>query len=223
MRQRFVSTVYALVTVGLIATACSQPPAFQGTELQAADQAPPFRLQDQFGSPVALDDFAGKVVVLTFLYTNCPDVCPLIAETLNKAHQELGDDARRVQLVAISVDPARDTVEQVRRYSEEKGLLETWAFLVGSEEQLAPIWSAYYIAAQREDVGRNQGVSGRLAKAASTSQGTGSIQDTQEAVSYLVGHSSAVYLIDEEGRMRVLFTDLSLDPGPLVHDIRLLL
>lgn len=208
------SFLAGMVAAFLVASACSQPSSFQGTVLESANQAPPFQLRDQFGNRVSSGDFTGKVVVLTFLYTNCPDICPIITETLRRAHEQLGEDIERVQFVAISVDPERDTVEQVHRYSEEKEMLHKWAFLVGEEEELAATWASYYVAADRIE---QEGSSNALE--------TLSEQETRhdEDVEYLVSHTDAVYLIDGEGRLRILFTNLSLDAGPLVHDIRLLL
>ena len=180
--------------------------------------APGFQLRDQFENRVSLSDLAGKVVVLTFLYTNCPDVCPIITETLKRAHTQLGDDAEEVRMVAVSVDPARDTTEQAHLYSERSGMLDRWAFLVGEKEKLAPIWSAYYIAAQHQGLEEGDGALDRLADDADSHTDA----DIEE-LGYLVSHSSAAYLIDRQGRLRVLFTELSLDPEPLLHDIRLLL
>lgn len=198
----------------LVASACSQPPSFQGTEFKPAHQAPLFKLQDQFGKWVSSDEFAGKVVVLSFLYTACPDVCPVVTETLRRTYEQLGDDTKHVQFVAISVDPEQDTVEQVHRYSEEKGMLHKWAFLVGEEAELEATWRSYYVAAGRIKQKRSSNALETLSKQEAR-------QD--EDTAYLITHTEAIYLIDGEGRLRILFTNLSLDAGPLVHDIRLLL
>ena len=219
MRLRLLLPILAGVASALLlATACSQAASFEGTELDPVRATTGFQLRDQFENRLSLSDLTGKVVVLTFLYTNCPDICPVITETLKRAHTQLGDDAQEVRIVAVSVDPERDTAEQAHRYSEEKGMLHKWAFLVGEEEELAPIWSAYYIAAQRQELEEGGGASDRLASKA----GPHTDADITK-LGYLVTHSSAAYLIDRQGRLRVLFTELSLDPEPLVHDIRLLL
>ena len=76
-----------------------------GTELTAKEPAPEFTLLDQFGEETSLREERGKVVALTFLYTNCPDICPLTAHSLGKAHEALGEDAARISIIAISVDP----------------------------------------------------------------------------------------------------------------------
>ena len=219
MRLRLLLPILAGVASALLlATACSQAASFEGTELDPVRAATGFQLRDQFENRLSLSDLTGKVVVLTFLYTSCPDICPVITETLKRAHTQLGDDAQEVRIVAVSVDPERDTAEQAHRYSEEKGMLHKWAFLVGEEEELAPIWSAYYIAAQRQELEEGGGASDRLASKADPHTDADITK-----LGYLVTHSSAAYLIDRQGRLRVLFTELSLDPEPLVHDIRLLL
>ena len=154
------SILAGVATALLLATACSQATSqaasFEGTELDPVRAATGFQLHDQFENRVSFSDLVGKVVILTFLYTNCPDICPVITETLKRAHTQLGDDADEVRMVAVSVDPERDTVEQAHRYSERSGMLDTWAFLVGTEDELTPIWSAYYIAAQRHGVEENR-------------------------------------------------------------------
>ena len=217
MVMRLSPTLSLLAGLGalfLVASGCSQSSTFQGTEFNPVNQAPNFNLQDQFGKWVSSDEFTGKVVVLAFLYTGCPDVCSVVTETLRKTYEQLGEDTKQVQFVAISVDPERDTVEQVHRYSEQKGMLHKWAFLVGEEEELAATWASYYVAADRVKDERNSDVLESLSKG-------GVRHDTD--IGYLITHTNAVYLIDGDGRLRILFTDLSLDATPLVHDIRLLL
>jgi len=87
------------IALALLATACTSNDSFEGTELTSRDPAPGFRLTDQFGRPVALDEISGEVVALTFLYTNCPDTCPLTTQTLRQAYDALGDDAARPRLL----------------------------------------------------------------------------------------------------------------------------
>ena len=79
--------------------------ALQGTDLGSVP-APAFSLHDQFGKVVTLAQFAGKPLVLTFMYTHCPDVCPIMAERLHSVMVGLGADAQQVGVVAISVDPS---------------------------------------------------------------------------------------------------------------------
>ena len=199
----------ALALALMVAMACSGEATFQGRELDSPDIAPPFQLQDQFSNPVSLSDFAGKVVVLSFLYTYCPDICPITTETLRRTYELLGNEVSDVQFLAISVDPPRDTVERAYEYSQERGMLDRWHYLVGTEEQLAPIWRNYWLDPSS---GHQNGDEG------SHSDGS----QKEENGGYLVNHGAPVLLIDRDGFRRVLFTEVSLDYQTLVHDIRLL-
>ena len=229
MRQIGYSHIWVGAALGfglLIVMACSGSGSFQGTTLNPADVAPSFQLRDQVGDPVGLSDLAGKVVVLTFLYTYCPDVCPLVTETLRRTHQLLGSDASEVELVAITVDPKRDTVERAYQYSQEKDMLNRWRFLVGSEEQIASIWRAYWLDPVRDaGVSQDDSHGDGLQDQDDHNEGDVGARATTDGVAngYLVSHTAPVFLIDRRGYRRVLFTDLSLDPQPLVHDIRLLI
>lgn len=221
-------TLSGLVLLLLVTGACSGEASFQGRELDSPDVAPPFELQDQFANPVSLSDFAGKVVALTFLYTYCPDVCPLTTETLRRTQELLGEDASDVQFLAISVDPPRDTVERAYEYSQEKAMLDKWHYLVGTEEQLAPVWTSYWLDPYREIPGEDAGSSSN--DSGEEEQEDGEFRHSRISTSsgaldggYLIGHSAPVLLIDREGFRRVLFTELTLDYQPLLHDIRLLL
>jgi protein SCO1/2 len=120
-------------------------PALQGTSLGSV-AAPDFHLMDQFGRPVALDQFHGHPVVLTFLYTHCPDECPLTAEKLRLTLDRLGAAGNGVGVLAVSVDPQRDDQAAAQAFSQQHQLLHRWHYLVGSRDQLAPIWAAYHIA-----------------------------------------------------------------------------
>jgi protein SCO1/2 len=121
----------------------------QGTDL-GDSPAPNFLLTDQFGKQVSLAQFKGKPVVLTFLYTNCPDQCPLTAEKLHATVQDLGSAAQKVGFLAVSTDPARDTINAALKFSQAHRMQDYWHYLVGPKGKLAPIWSAYGIYAQPE-------------------------------------------------------------------------
>lgn len=123
------------------------PPALRGTVLDTPYPAPDFQLKDQFNNPVALSSYHGKVVVLTFLYTNCPDTCPLITAKLHQSVLSLGAESQKVGIIAVSVDPARDTLAVVRSYSEQKDMLQRWHYLIGASNDLSPVWKSYGIAA----------------------------------------------------------------------------
>jgi protein SCO1/2 len=126
----------------------TNPAGLQGTDLNSVP-APDFRLTDQFGQQVSLSQFKGKPVVVTFMYTHCPDVCPLIAEKLHTVEQSLGGDAQKVAILAISVDPKGDTRSAAMAFSEQHKMTGYWHFLIGTQNQLSPVWTAYAIDAQR--------------------------------------------------------------------------
>jgi protein SCO1/2 len=129
--------------------ASSASTGLQGTDL-GGTPATNFRLTDQYGRSVALSQFKGKPVVLTFLYTNCPDQCPLTAEKLHTTVQDLGSAAQNVGIIAVSTDPARDNEAAALKFSEEHNMQDYWHYLIGPRTALAPIWSAYHIYAQPE-------------------------------------------------------------------------
>ena len=163
----------------------------QGTDLGSVP-APDFHLKDQFGNPISLTQFKGMPVVLTFLYTHCPDVCPLTAEKLRVSMQNLGGDAQHVVVLAVSMDPKGDTAAAAQNFSRAHKLGNYFHFLIGAHDELAPVWASYSVDAQ-----------------AATSSGT-------------VSHSSAIYVIDKEGRERVLF-DNDFSSGQLSADLKILL
>ena len=134
--------VAALLGVGCAA------PQLAGTDLGATD-APDFTLTDGItGRVVTLSAQRGQVVALTFLYTTCPDVCPLTASRFRAAQSELQADAGRVTFIAVSVDPDGDTPNAVREFSAAHGLASNWYYLVGGRAQLTPVWAAYGIGVQ---------------------------------------------------------------------------
>jgi len=131
----------------LVLGACAPAP-LAGTELGATD-APDFTLTDGVsGRAVTLSAHRGQVVALTFLYTTCPDVCPLTATRFRAAQAELQGDASRVTFIAVSVDPDRDTPKAVQDFSTAHGLAANWYYLVGGRAQLSSVWAAYGIGVQ---------------------------------------------------------------------------
>jgi protein SCO1/2 len=155
--------------------------------------APAFTLNDQFGKPVSLADYRGKAVLLTFLYVDCPDVCPLISAALRSTLDRLGPASRKVQVVAISVDPIGDTPKAVRAYLSARGVLHRFEYLVGSKARLAPVWASYHIATQRDAKLKRE-----------------------------VGHTGIVIGIDAAGRERTYYPSDPLKPSWMAHDVPLL-
>jgi protein SCO1 len=131
----------------LLFSACSPASALklQGTDLEKFP-SPDFQLTDANDKPFRLIDQKGYVVVLTFLYTNCPDECPLIAERFREAAGLLGKDAADVRFVAVSLDPEHDTNEAIRLFLKAHQVESILTYLKGSRPELAAVWKQYYIS-----------------------------------------------------------------------------
>ena len=217
--KRLSTGLAPLVTL-LLLTACGPSISeddFNGTVLSNPDPAPQFELVNQFDHPVSLDDFADRVVVLTFLYTNCPDVCPIVTTQLRDAQDSLGADAEDVAFVAVSTDPERDTVSAAHEYLAKWGLVDRWDYLVGDRERLEPVWKEYFISPVIDP--RDP-----LASGSPTPEARGAVDALGSEIMerYLIIHSAA-RLPDRQGRdTRVVFTP-PLEPEKLAEDIRILL
>jgi protein SCO1 len=124
---------------------------FAGGELSPPQSTPDFALTDQSGQKVSMADQRGKLVLLTFLYTNCPDVCPLITQNLNQALQMLGAKRDDVRVLAVSVDPEGDTPKAVDAYAKAHHLLPEFHYLIGTREELTEVWRKYDVAAVASD------------------------------------------------------------------------
>lgn len=160
-----------------------------GTLALPAEQAPPIHLRNYLGQSVTLSEYRGKAVLVTFLYANCPDICPLIASNLRVALNMLGKRASEVQVIAVSVDPRGDTAANVARFVREHEMTGRMQYLIGSAAELAPTWSAWKVGSTRE-VG----------------------QPDQ------VAHSALVYGISASGRLTTIYP-ASFEPGEIAHDV----
>jgi protein SCO1/2 len=149
-----------------------------------------FALRDQDGERVSTADLRGQVTVVTFLYTTCEDACPLVAQQIRGALDLLGRD---VPVLAVSVDPAGDTQRRARSFLLEQRLPDRMHFLLGSREELRPVWEDFGI--QPETAGEND------------SDG---------------GHSVSVVLLDRDGVQRIGYPINGLTPDALAGDIALL-
>lgn len=167
----------------------------RGTVYEPPLLAPDFTLIQADGNLFRLGDQRGKIVLLFFGYTYCPDVCPATLAELRQALSELNEQQREhVQVVFISVDPARDTPERAQEYARR--FSPSFIGLSGSEEKLQPIWKAYGV--YRE------------------------IQSTDSTSNYLVAHSARVYLIDPNGYLRLTFP-FGMAPDDIAHDLKIIL
>jgi protein SCO1 len=124
---------------------------FDGGELTPPKPLPDFTLHDQSGRPVSMAEQRGKLVLVTFLYTHCPDVCPLIAQNLGQALRMLGPDRDEVRVLAVSVDPQGDTPKSVDTFVKAHRLPPEFHYLTGTRSELTKIWKAYDVAAVARD------------------------------------------------------------------------
>jgi protein SCO1/2 len=153
-----VSRVLPLLLLAAVLAGCGSPKAaqtttqpkqrFAGGELTPPKAAPPIALRDADGAPVTLAAQHGRYVLVTFIYTHCPDVCPLITQNLNAALRLIGPSARkRVRVLAVSVDPVGDTPKAVKAYTREKQLFPQFRYLIGSRAELRRVWKAWHVLA----------------------------------------------------------------------------
>jgi protein SCO1/2 len=139
------SILVALAAAALLAAGASAaaPPAFDGGRIENPSPLPGFALHDQSGQRISLERQRGKLVLLTFLYTHCKDVCPLTAQNLSAAVRLLGHKANDVRVLAVSVDPRGDTPKSVRHFVRSHRLVPQFHYLTGSKAQLEPVWRVY--------------------------------------------------------------------------------
>ncbi len=128
--------------------------AYHGQHVHGSAVAADFALRDQHGRMVQLSSLRGRIVVLTFLYTHCTDVCPLIAVNVDRAVRSLGPRGRDIAVLAVSVDPQNDTPRAVARFIAEQGLSPRFHYLTGPLDELKPIWQAYNLLIQPGSSGR---------------------------------------------------------------------
>lgn len=168
-------------------------PKFQLTDVTGAPFGRTLELTDHNGVRRTLADFKGKVVVLFFGFTHCPDVCPSNLAELATVARELGPEAERLQVLVVTVDPERDTAEVLRKYVPSFDA--RFLGLRGTPEELAATAKEFKVYFQKQQ---------------------------QPGGSYSVDHSAGTFILDKEGRLR-LFAQHGAGAKALLHDIRILL
>lgn len=169
-------------------------PQFQATDITGAEFGRQFHLTDHNGTPRSLADFNGRVAVVFFGYIHCPDVCPTTMSDLAVALRELGDDASRVQVLFVTIDPERDTPALLREYVP--AFNPTFLGLYGDAAATAATAQEFKVMYQKQP--------GRTPE------------------SYSMDHSAGTYAYDPQGRLRLYF-NYGQKPEVFAHDIRLLL
>ena len=126
-------------------TALGKTSVFEGAPLPAGVRAPDFSLRDQRGRRVTMKEYRGRPVVVTFLYSHCHDTCPIQAQQIKGALDDLGHD---LPALAISVDPPGDDPRSVARFNDEQGVTGRIRWVLGREWQLRPLWEGYHTTSQ---------------------------------------------------------------------------
>lgn len=194
--MRFFFRLLLLITlIGLVS--CQRADLLKldvkGSDLTGVDIGGDFALTDQHGATRGLQDFNGKVVALFFGYTHCPDICPTTLLEYSAVTKELGNQADKLQVVFITVDPERDTRQVLAQYVPYFG--SRFIGLTGGNDAIASVMKSYKVVAQRVPL---------------------------EGGNYSVDHSAGSYLLDRDGKVRV-YEPYGTPVASLTHDIRQLL
>jgi protein SCO1/2 len=185
----------AAALASCVLAACTpDAPKFTGSDVTGAGFGKDFALTDATGKPRTLADFRGKVVIVFFGYTHCPDVCPTTLAELAEMMKRLGPDADRVQVLFVTVDPERDTPALLAQYvpAFDKRFLG----LYGNADALAATAKEFKVVYQKQP---------------GPTPGT-----------YTMDHSAGTYLYDPEGRLRV-YMSYGQGADAFTHDVRVLL
>ena len=180
---------------GLLAACQPDKPQFKAIDITGADYAQGFQLTDFNGRPRSLADYKGKVVVVFFGFTQCPDVCPTTMNEMAQVKKLLGTDGDKLQVVFISIDPERDTPEVLKAYMGSFDPTFTGLY-AASPEALAALAKDFKVFYKKVD--------------------------GKTPTSYSMDHTAASYVYDPQGRLR-LYARYGIGPQAMADDIRLLL
>jgi len=190
--------VLPLVALGAYFVFQRPPQAEQGLRsgtFEPPREAPAFSLDGSNGKKVSLRDYLGKVVIVEFGYTFCEDVCPVTLAHLTETYKKLGSAARDVQLIYVTVDPERDSPQRLHEHLS--AFNPSFLGATGAPDDLKAVQKAYGVVA-RQVVSKNQ------------------------ALPYAVDHSSSLYLVDRQGKLRGL-VPFGTPVDDIVHDLEFLL
>ena len=176
------------------AAAFAEPYKLHGSEITSDLPAPVISLTRANGSPFQIESLRGRIALIFFGYTSCPDYCPTTMADMKRVKDELGEKGDQVDVLLITVDPMRDTPLGIQAYVA--GFDETFIGLSGSESELEPVWQGYGV--YRE------------------------ISGSHHDAAYSVDHSTRLYLVDKSNRLRVTYA-YGTPVQDLADDIRYLL
>lgn len=174
--------------------------SFEGGVVEPRRPAPPLRLREVDGGVADLSDHVGKPVLVSFVYSQCPDTCPLTMQAFRQVREEVGDDA--VDFVLVSADPEGDTPANVREFLASYGMRDV-PYLLGSQAELERVWAAWGVEREIE---------------AHSHEGT-ALHEHDHAG--LVSHTSLTYGVDAQGRLTTAYP-VDFPVRSILHDIPLL-
>jgi protein SCO1/2 len=176
------------------ADAPSADASLAGGLVKPPTQEPPLKLDNSLGQPVNIADYRGKAVLVTFIYDHCPDICPLIVGNLHAAQSQLGNEADKVQIIAVSVDPKGDTPKTVKAFLADHQMTGRMQYLIGSRPQLENAWTDWHIIAKNSKKKGNPDA---------------------------VEHSALIYGITGSGQLKTVYP-ANFKPKQVVHDVPIL-
>ena len=207
---------------------------FYGEDINPPIAVNEFVLIDDKGEYVAMSQFEGQVVVVAFLFTRCPDICPVVSANLAFIAQELGDmHGTSVQIITVTVDPWTDNSSVLGNYADVRGL--SWPHLTGSVEDLEPVWMNFDVGLATYDTDiDNDGVADGFDSCPDTPEGeevdnNGCGKDTQQPegevvtnhhpLDYWVDHTTGTIIVDKNMEQRVWWGDTDWNPELVLEDI----
>lgn len=192
---RYLVVILLLASLGACDNATNVPQVqFSGIDITGADYGKALKLIDHTGKPRSLEDFKGKVVLVFFGFTHCPEVCPTTLHDLATLLKQLGADAERVQVLFVTLDPERDTQEMLAKFvpSFHPNILA----LRGDEAATKAAAQSFHVFFEK--------------RPGTTSN------------SYTIEHFSGTFVFDREGRLRLLM-NYGIGIDKIIHDVKLLL
>jgi protein SCO1/2 len=166
---------------------------FYGNSLEM--EIPDFTLTDQNNEKVSLSDFRGKPVFLFFGYTHCPDICPITLSVLNGVSKELDGASDEFKVLFVTVDPERDTPETMKKYVPFFN--ESFTGLTGTPDEIQDVANSFRAFYMKEESDSEAG--------------------------YLMGHTSAIYLLDRKGNVILRYPQDKMDPKSIARDLKKIL
>ena len=207
---------------------------FYGEDINPPIAVNEFVLIDDKGEYVTMSQFEGQVVVVAFLFTRCPDICPVVSANLAFIAQELGElHGTSVQIITVTVDPWTDNSSVLGNYADARGL--SWPHLTGSVEDLEPVWMNFDVGLATYDTDiDNDGVADGFDSCPDTPEGeevdnNGCGKDTQQPdgevvtnhhpLDYWVDHTTGTIIVDKNMEQRVWWGDTDWNPELVLEDI----